>query len=70
MDLEKKLLKLFDYQRFEKEKSLQRVINEVEQKYDNEIVALADVSLSFASGGRKIDSENIKEGKDDPEQPK
>ena len=33
MDLEKKLLKLFDYQRFEKEKSLQRVINEVEQKY-------------------------------------
>jgi len=70
MDLEKKLLKLFDYQRFEKEKSLQRVINEVEQKYDNEIVALADVSLSFAAGGRRIDSENIKEGKDDPEQPK
>lgn len=52
---ENKLSNLFDYQRFERNKDLQRVINNVERKYDSGAVLLTEAELSFAAGGKTID---------------
>lgn len=48
---EKKLKRLFDYQRFEKEKELDALITETVQ--ESERVLLSDNELSFAFGGKK-----------------
>ena len=50
--LERKLSKLFDFQRFERSASLQSVIDEVEDKYAlGQIVSLTDDDLEAAAGG-------------------
>ena len=54
-NFEKKLNNLFDYQRFERNKDLQRFINDVEKRYDTGAVLLTEAELSFAAGGRTID---------------
>ena len=51
-EIEKKLFAIFDYQRFDKDRNLQSIIDSVEKKYDVEYV-LSDSDLSFALGGRK-----------------
>ena len=52
---ENKLTSLFDYQRFERNKDLQRVINNVEKRYDTGAVLLTEAELSFAAGGKTLD---------------
>ena len=46
---------LFDYQRFEKNKELQRIINDVENRYDSGAVLLMESELSFAAGGKDVE---------------
>lgn len=53
--IESRLSRLFDYQRFERNKDLQRVINDVESRYDRGAVLLTESELSFAAGGRTVD---------------
>lgn len=60
--IEKKLNKLFDFQKFEKNKDLQRIINDVEERY-SESEVIGDYQLSFVAGGKKLD-ERIKIDKD------
>ncbi|MBQ7583954.1 MAG: hypothetical protein IJT24_05030 [Lachnospiraceae bacterium] len=48
--VEKKLRKLFDYQKFEKEPELQGVIDGAESEY-NGVRKLTDDELEFAAGG-------------------
>ena len=53
-NIENKLRLLFDYQRFDKNKELSKMIKETNEKYENSGVLLLDeASLSFASGGKK-----------------
>ncbi|MBO7676851.1 MAG: hypothetical protein J6S49_05000 [Erysipelotrichaceae bacterium] len=54
-DFDRKLSNLFDYQRFERNKDLQRIINDVEHRYDSSAVLLTEAELSFAAGGRDVD---------------
>ena len=54
-NFESKLSNLFDYQRFERNKDLQRVINNVEKRYDTGAVLLTEAELSFAAGGKTLD---------------
>ena len=62
--MEKKLKKLFDYQRFSNNKELQKMINDTEERYP-EKVAIADEVLNFAFGGRKeVDEKIAKEVED------
>lgn len=50
--LERKLSKLFDFQRFERNAALQSVIDEVSDKYAlGQIVSLKDDDLALAAGG-------------------
>ena len=60
---ENKLASLFDYQRFERNRELQRVINNVESRYDHSAVLLTETELSFAAGGRTIDKIKTEEEK-------
>ena len=60
--IEKKLNKLFDFQKFEKNKDLQRIINDVEERY-SESEVIGDYQLSFVAGGKKL-AERIKIDKD------
>ena len=60
--IENKLFRLFDYQRFDKEKKLQSLINDVVQRYDDNNCVLTDSDLSFALGGKQ---EEIKRDKMD-----
>jgi len=62
--IEKLLSRLFDFQRFEKNKDLQRIINEVEDSYERTF--LADSELSLVAGGKEI-QEDKKEDKSDTE---
>lgn len=58
---ENKLSNLFDYQRFERNKDLQRIINNVQERYDTEAVLLSEAELSFAVGGKTLDKIQKKE---------
>ena len=53
MSLDKKLKKLFDYQRFENEEKLQGVIDNVNKNVSN-VRALSDDELIMAAGGTEI----------------
>ena len=62
--MEKKLKQLFDYQKFEKNPKIEVWLNELETKYEPDL--LSDETLSFAIGGSKeedIKDENIKKEK-------
>ena len=48
--MEKKLTRLFDYQRFEKNEKLEKLIKQTEERYGTE---LSDELLSMAAGGLK-----------------
>ncbi len=58
--MENKLFKLFDYQKFSKNKDLQKIIDDVEERYQNEYV-LSDDSLAFAAGGKKSEEDFLRE---------
>ena len=61
--MEKKLKQLFEYQKFEKNPKIEAWLNELETKYEPDL--LSDEALSFAIGGSKeeeIKDENIKKG--------
>ena len=60
---ENRLYKLFDYQRFEREKKLQSLINDVGHRYDGDLV-LADSDLSFATGGKQEEKKKDKPDED------
>lgn len=57
--IENKLFRLFDYQRFDKEKKLQSLINDVIQRHDNGCL-LTDSDLSFALGGKQEEKKKDK----------
>ena len=50
-DLENKLFRLFDFQRYEKNKALQSIISDAEDRHDQAL--LSDAQLSYAIGGKK-----------------
>ena len=58
--IEKKLKKLFDYQRYEKNKDLQHIINDVENRFPEEVM-INDYELSFVAGGKNVDVKKDKE---------
>ncbi|MBR3251344.1 MAG: hypothetical protein IKF80_06520 [Erysipelotrichaceae bacterium] len=62
-NFERKLSGLFDYQRFERNRDLQRIINNVEQRYDTGAVLLTEAELSFAAGGKNLDKKETEEEK-------
>ena len=51
--MEKKLKKLFDYHRFEKNERLEKIIEETESRYKGEL-SDADLSLVNAAGEAEI----------------
>ena len=55
-NIETKLLKLFDYQRFEKNKELNRIINKVEDKYLEDFSYVEEESLVFVSAGKNVEN--------------
>ena len=55
--MEKKLRKLFDYQKFSKNKDLQLLIDDCESRYP-EGVLVSDEALSFAVGGKNQTEED------------
>ena len=55
---EKKLRKLFDFQRFEKDEKLQEVIDGTLQNAN--IRLLSDDELEFAAGGKEMDKDESK----------
>jgi len=57
--IQKLLEKLFDFQRYERNKDLKMLIDEVENTYQE--VTLSDTELSFVAGGVK--QEEVKEDK-------
>ena len=64
--LEAAVKKLFDYQRFEKNASLQGVIDEVLDRYAQpRPVALTDDDLAMAAGGVRSPEETVREPEDD-----
>ena len=60
--MEKKLKKLFDYQRFEKNEKLEKLIRETESRYAKEL-SNDDLTLVNAAGGPEIGSNMPKETK-------
>ena len=57
--MEKKLKKLFDYQRFEKNERLEKLIRETESRYAKEL-SDADLSLVNAAGDMIAPNESEK----------
>ena len=63
VNIEKTLTSLFDFQRFEQILELQRMIDEVEQKYgvtemtDDELDLLAAAGDPFSQGPAKLDKD-------------
>ena len=55
--MENKLKILFDYQRFEKNEKLEKLINETESRY---AAGLSDDDLSFVNAAGEINRGNIK----------
>ena len=62
--MEKKLKKLFDYQRFEKNERLEKTIKETESRYKGE---LSDEDLAFVAAAGNIFEQNDN-GKSEPEE--
>ena len=62
--MEKKLKRLFDYQRFSNNKELQRMIDDALERYP-EKVAITDEVLEFAFGGKKEVEEDIRKKLED-----
>lgn len=60
--MEKKLKKLFDYQRFEKNEKLEKLIRETESRYAKEL-SDDDLTLVNAAGGPEIGSNMPEETK-------
>ena len=60
--IQKLLEKLFDFQRYERNKDLKILIDEVENTYQE--VVLNETELSFVAGGVK--QEEVKEDKGEP----
>ena len=60
--IQKLLEKLFDFQRYERNKDLKMIIDEVENAYQE--VSLSETELSFVAGGVK--QEEVKEDKGEP----
>ncbi|MCR5453319.1 MAG: hypothetical protein K6F00_11905 [Lachnospiraceae bacterium] len=54
--MDKMLNDLFDFQRFEKNKKMESIIDRVELKYDNE---LSEDLLELASGGKKNSDDEV-----------
>ena len=54
--MEKKLKKLFDYQRFEKNERLEKIIKETESRYEGE---LSDDDLSLVNAAGEINSGKV-----------
>lgn len=64
--LETTLQSLFDYQRFEREPSLQDVIDSVLEKYaENRLVSLSDDDVALAAGGTGPIEPEIREDRND-----
>ena len=60
--MNRKLLQIFDYQRFSRNKDLQKLINETNERYDlGSEFALAEGSLALVSGGKRIEEEKQKD---------
>ena len=49
--MEKKIIQLLDYQKFEKNDKIEKMLSELEGKYETDL--LDDEALSFAVGGVK-----------------
>ena len=62
--MEKKLKKLFDYQRFEKNERLEKIIEETESRYKGE---LSDDDLAFVAAAGNIFEQN-NNGKNGPKE--
>ena len=60
--MEDKLRRLFDYQRFAKNRELQKIITDTQSRFDEAAVYLEDESLSLAYGGSE--DLNVEEKKD------
>ncbi len=54
--MENKLTKLFEFQRFEKNKQLDKIIRDVQDKYP-ESSYLDETALSLVAGGKKSEDE-------------
>ena len=54
--IEKLLRRLFDYQRFEKDKRLDKIIREVEDRYSFSDCYISDLNLSLVAGGKNQDN--------------
>ena len=62
--MEKKLKNLFDYQRFEKNERLEKIIEETESRYKGE---LSDEDLAFVAAAGNIFEQN-NNGKNGPKE--
>ena len=60
--MEDKVRRLFDYQRFAKNRELQKIITDTQSRFDEAAVYLEDESLSLAYGGRHLE-ESVKDEK-------
>lgn len=54
--MEKLLKKLFDFQKFEKNEKIEKMISDLDGKYEPEL--LMDDALSFAVGGQKQENKD------------
>lgn len=58
-DIENKLFALFDFQRFEHDETLDSMIHETKEKFED-LMVLDDTELSFALGGVKPEEKKKK----------
>lgn len=63
--MENKLKSLFEFQKFAKNKNLQKIIDDTDSRLEAREYALDDGSLSFAVGGRKTEPEETHRLKDE-----
>ena len=59
--MEKKLAKLFDYQKYESNPRLDKLIKGVEERYPMEIQALSDDELGNLNAAGNVDVTHLKE---------
>ncbi len=59
--MEKKLAKLFDYQKYESNPRLDKLIKGVEERYPMEIQALSDDELGNLNAAGNVDATRLKE---------
>ena len=63
--MEKKISRLFDYQRFARNANLQKIVDDTQRRFDEVAILLEDEHLSFAAGGRDIARELNNDDKHD-----